>query len=651
MLLAAVQHDIETNIPKSQTSGMKIMQSAAVFQMMASVYSDPEEAIVREIIANAHDAGRFRVSLPSSLEPSFVVQDFGPSMSHEFMMEGYCSVGHSTKRGSNDSIGGFGIGRLAPLAYLENDAYTISCTQDGTRRLYGAYRGPDGVPQVSLLDTVPTNEPDGTTVKVPIRRQDFSKFEERVQKVLKWFPSENYELFGASIYPVKWHLKEETYYQLADPDGYNYVLMGPIAYQVDWNKIDLSVPSSLVPIFSVGDLDLPPSREQLQYTERTRIALRAAYDKITATIAPKALRVSSSLSPFERLKLVENLRTKGLSKIFDEYHKARGNRAKDPYRKKWGSFLLAEHETWKIKGEFRSYDQGRKSTVSPSADHLSELRFTHVTWVDSTLVYWADVKDHIRDRLNEAPRGYHKYVVCLPDENIPDHETFQKIFADLKTDVLSSLIPPPRDAKRYTMKHWVSDSNSEYFREENGLFPTEGVYVPFDKTVPESYRLLRTPWARQTKYFGLHKTAREKVDLKNFISLEKHLVDQATALLPTIERSLAARAERDDLLRTHPLMKVVVHPTTIFPEAKAAALELKAAIDEISEDAFQTIMVLVEEKLIKLPKLKTKFRLRKLLERAAKKNPTLMFMIEHKHENYAVIFGGELDEQLRRFVK
>jgi DNA topoisomerase VI subunit B len=81
------------------------------------MYSDPIGSVVREITSNALDshvvAGKadipIRIELPTILCSEYRVIDYGLGMSPETVNEVFRNYGASTKRGSNDQIGGFGL--------------------------------------------------------------------------------------------------------------------------------------------------------------------------------------------------------------------------------------------------------------------------------------------------------------------------------------------------------------------------------------------------------------------------------------------------------------------------------------------------------------------------------------------------------------
>ena len=112
-----------------------------VASLLRNNYSNPALAVVREISANALDANSeakasrpIEMTIPSSLNPRFIVRDFGGGLSQEDIFGLYSKYGKSTKRSSNNYIGAFGIGKFAPLSY--GSSFTCVSYFSGTKTSY-----------------------------------------------------------------------------------------------------------------------------------------------------------------------------------------------------------------------------------------------------------------------------------------------------------------------------------------------------------------------------------------------------------------------------------------------------------------------------------------------------------------------------------
>lgn len=94
-----------------------------------TLYSDKPLAVLREYSSNAWDAHRdagkvdvlIEVTLPTAMEPTLRIRDHGCGISLDDMLGRFLKAGASTKRGSNNTVGTLGIGRLSGFAAMVED--------------------------------------------------------------------------------------------------------------------------------------------------------------------------------------------------------------------------------------------------------------------------------------------------------------------------------------------------------------------------------------------------------------------------------------------------------------------------------------------------------------------------------------------------
>lgn len=170
-----------TNNTGLEVQDYKVEESPLLFWVMSNgLYQDKELAVLRELSANAWDAHivggckevPIEVVLPTSIEPSLSVTDFGCGMSKEDLETYYFSYFKSSKTGSKEAIGGFGIGAKTP--FIISDTYTITTTKNGiTTTALALLNG--GIPVFTYISSVATTNRNGTTITIPVSNATISK--------------------------------------------------------------------------------------------------------------------------------------------------------------------------------------------------------------------------------------------------------------------------------------------------------------------------------------------------------------------------------------------------------------------------------------------------------------------------------------------
>ena len=172
------------NVVKNQASSstFKVSNSSSfITDLIIDIYSNPEEAVMRELVSNAVDAHKesktnnpIFLFLPTESENKFIVRDYGNGISQEDMEELFITIGASSKRWTNEQIGGFGIGRLS--IFTCTDSAVITSIYNGKKSVYLWNRSNDGGVELSLQVSVMSNEEPGVKIEfVPNENLNFQK--------------------------------------------------------------------------------------------------------------------------------------------------------------------------------------------------------------------------------------------------------------------------------------------------------------------------------------------------------------------------------------------------------------------------------------------------------------------------------------------
>lgn len=309
------------NASYAETNGkeqaFQLAANANIYEILTSkIYTNPIEAVVRELISNAIDSGgRVFVTIPTSqYAANFVVEDSGCGMTAEEVDNIYSTYGASNKTNSNDKIGGLGIGAKSPLAYTSQ--FELSTGKNGVKHTYLMHMSSEGIP-CKIDAGEEKSDWTGTKVTVSVKDDDCTKFQKAILKVCLFTEKEvqfiiknkNIENFFGEIglhtldqyNELRAIVKNESIiktvnhifvnennvsrYSLSDffksEIGSVCVNMGGVCYKVDINKTfadydkyrDLKnlITDNLMIILNspIGSLSFQASREELNYTDDT----------------------------------------------------------------------------------------------------------------------------------------------------------------------------------------------------------------------------------------------------------------------------------------------------------------------------------------------------------------------------------------------
>ena len=158
----------------------------AVVGLALNQYKHPIDSTVRELISNALDANKssnpILVELGVGLDdsPYFKVQDFGEGMNPTQWKEHYMCLMNSSRNDDAEANGGWGIGRLTPLNFVDN--YRVITCSENIKYTYLVNKSNNKI-NFTLQEQEETEDPSGTTVLIKV---DYLKTENLHQSILKY---------------------------------------------------------------------------------------------------------------------------------------------------------------------------------------------------------------------------------------------------------------------------------------------------------------------------------------------------------------------------------------------------------------------------------------------------------------------------------
>lgn len=389
--------------------------SVAFYAQISGLAKDKIRYPIRELSTNAWDASRgdFEVHLPTSLNPVFRVRDYGAGMSHDQMVNVYARLYASTKRGTNEQVGGWGLGSKSPFAYLIGDtgagSYNVTSYHGGVMRAYVLSLSQDGSPVMRLLAEAPSDERPGIDVSFAVRRGDIRDFNDGARDILwsfhprpKIFPEIQWREAVVLSEGENWKRYKEGTVNFYGPR----VRMGCVMYPFDLNQVSnsgfLSDDDEVLFDAPIGSLKVTLSREELAYDETTRTTLKslvAQYEN--SFIEQLRVKVDAADSLFEACK------------VFEEETDMLGQTRQERLRAavKWEGHYLSSHvakdnckveclhEGWQ---QFDKFEDGQARTkwaadativiehnpsYSLSRFHMAELVGKPVLWVRCKRIY------------------------------------------------------------------------------------------------------------------------------------------------------------------------------------------------------------------------------------------------------------------------
>ena len=293
--MKAQEHNygFDSVLPDNRTPFM-IESNAGLFEILSStIYKDKILAVIRELSCNAYDAHveakkkevPFKLRLPTRIDPTFYIEDEGPGIDPERIVEIYWTYGRSSKKNTNDQIGFLGLGSKSPFAYTKS-SFVVKNRYKGVEYTYLCFINEDGKPDGSRVSEEPTEKHSGVTVEFAVRPEDISAFYNRADRFFKRWTAVKPTLIDQvpeAVFVTKiekviegtdWYL-EKNAAAYGEHSG-AIAMQGNVPYPIEASSIPRLPPDLMiiagnpfVITFDMGEVKFIASREALSYEERT----------------------------------------------------------------------------------------------------------------------------------------------------------------------------------------------------------------------------------------------------------------------------------------------------------------------------------------------------------------------------------------------
>lgn len=326
MIIERVERPVYTSIESKQRR-FRIDESGLVnilSILRKNMYSNPTRIIVQEYANNARDAHKeagipekpIHITCPSVFNPYLKIRDYGNGISPEMIDEVFVAYGCSTKRNSNDYIGGYGIGAKSAFSYC--DAFEVTTVYQGIKYIYAAYIDSSDVGEMPLVSQEATDEPSGTLISIPIKLEDLYRVNNAIATVTEYWDvrptlsgSVNYNNRKVYFNEDNWALMEKSLsYQdnriLYCVEGIPYFFELPSDDDRFTPQLRELAKCPFVVKLKTGDVTISSNRESLVSDEKT---LNKIYEVLNEININFRKHVEESINKCDKLTEVFNLKS------------------------------------------------------------------------------------------------------------------------------------------------------------------------------------------------------------------------------------------------------------------------------------------------------------------------------------------------------
>jgi len=432
--IVATSHDFPTVNCSIDPEDMRYISS-----LLRNNYSNTILATIRETYANAVDANkennlspeRIEVKSPTSFDQTFSVRDYGTGLSRDQIFNLYSKFGKSTKRGSDLSIGGFGIGRFAPLSY--KDSFTVTSYYNGNKSIYSLYISEENDTKIDEIFSEPTSEANGICISVGVAKNDLTKFNEEISsffsnfEILPKFLNIQTHIVKPQIVAsgTDWQIRKSANGHSNYLVGEQGIVMGGIYYPINPELIDFKNDddyawtkylNKFVLIADIGSVSLHHSRETLEYNKTTKVYLKSRYQAFCKEFTDS---IKNKIAQFNCLR-----------EAMSYYFEIRNTFPRNAFD------ILEAQDVFVFKGykiithnfNRASYEENNKTNRIPvytklycvSGDRVSISKCYNIINDENTYIVFHDLPDNTKivPRVYELIKKYKTVVVIAHDQSI-----------------------------------------------------------------------------------------------------------------------------------------------------------------------------------------------------------------------------------------
>lgn len=298
-----------------------------VMQILSQMYTNAPLAVLREYTCNARDshvaAGQARpieVTLPSDMQPTLLIQDFGLGLSEDEALTFFLEYGESTKRDSNDQVGAFGIGSKS--AFTMGHQFVVTAVKDGQKAVILLSLDENSVCQADVIRRAETAEPNGVLISLAV--EDVETMRETAAYFFSFWERGTVLVDGEEPTPVwegKTEINDHTWL-LPEHQGQVIIAMGGVPYIIGRDILrkvarDLAADESpaaeqakaLVDWYSettllfkvaIGDCHIAPNREGLRDTQRSLDTVKSLLSDLVTDLSKSVqAQVDQAPTPYQ----------------------------------------------------------------------------------------------------------------------------------------------------------------------------------------------------------------------------------------------------------------------------------------------------------------------------------------------------------------